>query len=56
MLAMRGGISIGAVVGGAAVSLLGVQHALLLSGITAVVIQAAISRLWLRAPLAPPSA
>ena len=54
MLAMRGGISIGALIGGAAVSLLGVQHALLLSGLAAIVIQAAVARMWFRAPLPNP--
>jgi predicted MFS family arabinose efflux permease len=51
MLAMRGGISIGALLTGATVSLLGVQHALLLNGLVAVVVQAALGRAWSRAPL-----
>ena len=51
MLAMRGGISLGALLTGATVSLLGVQHALLLNGVVAVVVQAALARTWSRAPL-----
>jgi len=31
--------------------LLGVQHALLLNGLTAVLVQAALARAWLRLPL-----
>lgn len=51
MLAVRGGASIGALITGATVSVLGVQHALLLNGATAVVVQAFIARSWLRSPL-----
>lgn len=51
MLALRGGISVGALLTGAAVSLLGVQHALLLNGVAAVAVQAAVARSWFRAPL-----
>jgi predicted MFS family arabinose efflux permease len=51
MLAMRGGISVGALLTGASVSLLGVQHALLLNGLAAVGIQVAVARMWLRTPL-----
>ena len=50
MLAMRGGISLGAVLTGAAVSALGVQHALLLNGVLAVVVQGLVALAWLRAP------
>jgi predicted MFS family arabinose efflux permease len=50
MLAMRGGISLGAVLTGAAVGALGVQHALLLNGLLAVVVQGLVARAWLRAP------
>ena len=50
MLAMRGGISLGAVLTGATVSALGVQHALLLNGVLAVVVQGLVARAWLRAP------
>jgi predicted MFS family arabinose efflux permease len=51
MLAMRGGISIGALLTGATVTLLGVQHALLLNGVVAVVVQAGLAYAWLRASL-----
>jgi predicted MFS family arabinose efflux permease len=54
MLAMRGGISIGALLTGGAVTLLGVRHALLLNGLAAVAIQVAVARVWLRAPLPNP--
>ena len=54
MLAMRGGISIGALLTGAAVTLLGMRHALLLNGLAAVAIQVAVARVWLRAPLPNP--
>ena len=50
MLAMRGGISLGALLTGATVSLLGVQHALLLDGLVAVAAQLAVARTWIRAP------
>jgi hypothetical protein len=56
MLAIRGGMAVGALLTGAAVSLLGVQHALLINGIAAVVVQAAIARMWFRAPLPAPGA
>lgn len=51
MLAMRGGISLGALVTGATVGLLGVQHALLLNGVLAMVSQAATGWMWVRAPV-----
>jgi MFS family permease len=51
MLAVRGGASIGALITGATVSVLGVQHALLLNGAAAVVVQTFIARSWLRSPL-----
>jgi len=54
MLAMRGGISIGALLTGGAVTLLGVRHAILLNGLAAVAIQVALARVWLRAPLPNP--
>lgn len=47
MLALRGGISLGALVTGAAVSVLGVQHALLANGVIAVVVQAVLTWSWL---------
>jgi predicted MFS family arabinose efflux permease len=51
MLAVRGGISIGALLTGAVVGLLGIKHALLLNGLAALLVQAALARSWLRAPL-----
>jgi predicted MFS family arabinose efflux permease len=54
MLAMRGGISLGALLTGATVGLLGVQHALLVNGMLAILVQAAVARSWLRAPLPEP--
>jgi predicted MFS family arabinose efflux permease len=48
MLAMRGGISLGALATGATVSLLGVQHALLINGAVAVAVQLAVSWMWVR--------
>jgi len=54
MLAMRGGISLGALLTGATVSLLGVQHAFLLNGILALTVQAVLARGWYRAPLPDP--
>jgi predicted MFS family arabinose efflux permease len=50
MLAMRGGISLGSLLTGAAISLLGVRHALLLDGLLALVIQAAVTWRWRQAP------
>jgi predicted MFS family arabinose efflux permease len=51
MLAMRGGISVGALLTGVSVGLLGVQRALLVNGLLAVGLQAWLARGWLRAPL-----
>ena len=51
MLALRGGISLGALITGASVSLLGVQHALLMNGSLAITVQVACAWNWLRAPL-----
>jgi predicted MFS family arabinose efflux permease len=51
MLALRGGLSIGALATGATVTMLGVQRALLINGILAIVFQAALARQWLRAPI-----
>ena len=44
MLAMRGGLSFGALLTGAVVGVLGVRHALLLNGVLAVAAQVALSR------------
>jgi MFS family permease len=54
MLALRGGLSVGALVTGATVTLMGVQHALLLNGALAVALQLAIGRSWLRTALPAP--
>jgi len=56
MLPIRGGGALGALLTGAAIGRLGVQHALLLDGLVAVAVQAALARTWLRAPLPDPSA
>jgi len=48
MLAMRGGLSIGSLLTGAAVSVLGVRYALLANGTIAVAVHAIIGRDWLR--------
>jgi Transmembrane secretion effector len=47
-LAVRGGFSIGALLTGVGISALGVQRALLLNGIAALVAQAFVARMWLR--------
>jgi predicted MFS family arabinose efflux permease len=47
MLAMRGGMSLGSLLTGVAISLLGVQHALLLNGLVAMAVQAGVMRMWL---------
>ena len=54
MLAMRGGISLGALLTGTTVSLLGVRHALLLNGVMALVAQLVLARIWSRATVARP--
>jgi predicted MFS family arabinose efflux permease len=46
MLAMRGGLSLGALVTGIAVDLMGVRHALIMNGGVAIAAQAAIGHLW----------
>jgi predicted MFS family arabinose efflux permease len=51
MLALRGGISLGALLTGAVVSLLGVQDALLLDGLLALMVQIGLWRTWCRTPL-----
>jgi hypothetical protein len=48
---MRGGISLGALLTGTTVSLLGVRHALLLNGVMALVAQLTLARIWSRATL-----
>ncbi len=49
LLAMRGGISLGALLTGLSVTLMGVRHAFLLNGLLAVAAQVLIARTWLRA-------
>ncbi|HTP28697.1 MAG TPA: hypothetical protein VMK12_23935, partial [Anaeromyxobacteraceae bacterium] len=51
MLVMRGGLSLGAVLTGLAVHLLGIRLALFVDGVAAVALQLVIGRSWLR--LAP---
>ncbi len=46
MLAVRGGSSIGALLTGAEIGLLGGRHAFLLNGVAALVVQALIARTW----------
>jgi MFS family permease len=53
LLAMRGGMSLGALMTGATIGLLGVQPALLLNGLVAVLVQLAVARMWFRAPVPP---
>ncbi|MEO8361727.1 MAG: MFS transporter [Vicinamibacteria bacterium] len=48
MFAMRSGMSLGALMTGVAVSLLGVQKALLLNGLLAIGLQLCIARMWMR--------
>lgn len=49
MLAMRGGLALGALVTGLTVSAFGVRHALLANGLVAVAVQAAVGLAWMRA-------
>lgn len=56
MLAMRGGASLGSVLTGASVSLLGVREALLVNGALALVLHAWLGRRWLSAAPAVPAA
>jgi len=50
-LAMRGGTSLGALLTGASVHLVGVRHALLVNGILALLASAAIAVRWSRVPM-----
>lgn len=54
MLAMRGGVAIGAVLTGAMIHWIGMRDALVANGCAAVLAQLAIARSWHRAPLPPP--
>lgn len=51
MLAMRGGLSIGSLLTGLSMSLLGVREALLINGIAAVAAQIIVGRVWFRSSL-----
>ena len=51
MLAMRGGISLGGLLTGLSVTLLGAREALLINGIVAILAQLVVGQEWLRAPL-----
>ncbi|MFZ3221035.1 MAG: MFS transporter [Rhodoferax sp.] len=51
MLAMRGGLALGALVTGLSVSFLGVREALVINGVLAVLAHTAVRRQWLRLPL-----
>ena len=51
MLAMRGGISLGGLLTGVSVILIGVRHALLINGAAAVIASLVVARLWMRLPL-----
>jgi len=48
MLAMRGGLSLGSLLTGVAISVLGVRYALLANGTIAVAVHAVIGNVWLR--------
>jgi len=50
MLAMRGGISVGSLITGLRVSLLGAREALLINGLVAIAAQTAVGREWFRSP------
>ena len=47
MLAMRGGVSVGSLLTGVAVTVLGLRPALLINGVLAIALHVAIGRLWL---------
>jgi hypothetical protein len=51
MLAVRGGVSVGSLLTGVSISLLGVREALLINGLLALTAQIAVGRAWMRAPL-----
>jgi MFS family permease len=51
MLALRGGVSVGSLLTGLSVNLIGIRQALLINGTLAVAAQIAIGREWLRSPL-----
>jgi MFS family permease len=51
MLAVRGGVSVGSLLTGVSISLLGVREAFLINGLLALTAQIAVGRAWMRAPL-----
>ena len=51
MLAIRGGVSLGALFTGIAVSCFGVRYAILANGVLAVVLQIVFARMWFAAPV-----
>ena len=51
MLALRGGVSVGSLLTGLSVNLLGIRHALLINGILAVIVQIGVGRECSRSPL-----
>ena len=55
MLALRGGVSVGSLLTGMSVHLLGVRQALLINGILAVASQIIVGREWMRSPLPRPA-
>lgn len=54
MLAMRGGISLGSLLTGVSVSLVGIREALLINGTLALLAYAIVGRQWFRPPLSQP--
>ncbi len=54
MLAMRGGVSLGSLLTGAAVSFMGVRYALVINGSIAVAVHALVGHIWLRYKPADP--
>ena len=52
MLAMRGGISVGALVTGITLGFFGARHAFLINGLLALTVHGTLARTWLRAPTA----
>jgi predicted MFS family arabinose efflux permease len=51
MLAMRAGVSLGSLLTGASVAMLGVRHALLVNGVVALLAQAGLGKAWIQSPL-----
>jgi hypothetical protein len=53
MLAIRGGRSVGDLVTGVSVNMLGIRTALVINGVLAVLVQLALARMWVSKP--PPT-